>query len=329
MKRNLLSILALVLTLALMLAACAPAATEPTPAPAADPTPEATPEATPEPTPEPSAEPTVLTDMVGREVVLPEEVNTIVSLAASNTEIVYAIGAGDMLVGRDAFSNYPEEAANVAIMGDFNGPNIEAIVDAEADVVLASYLQDDAIAQLTELGIAVFCTEASDYEGIYTSIELIGAICGKTEEAAALTATMRDTISAVQAAAATENQPTVYYVMSYGEYGEWSGGPGSFINTAIELAGGAPITNGMGELWVNPSIEQIIELDPDIILLSSYYTVEDLSAANGYADMRAVKEGNVYLVNPDFVERPGPRIADAVVAFGEIFTEYLALDQAA
>ena len=105
--------------------------------------------------------------------------------------------------------------------------------------------------------------------------------------------------------------------------------PGSFINTAIELAGGAPITNGMGELWVNPSIEQIIELDPDIILLSSYYTVEDLSAANGYADMRAVKEGNVYLVNPDFVERPGPRIADAVVAFGEIFTEYLALDQAA
>ena len=85
----------------------------------------------------------------------------------------------------------------------------------------------------------------------------------------------------------------------------------------------------MGETWVNPSIEQVIELDPDIILLSSLYTIEDLSAANGYADMRAVKEGNVYLVNPDLVELPGPRIAEAVTTFGEIFSAYVAENQAA
>lgn len=323
MKRTFALILALALMLAL--AACTPAETtptakptlEPTPAPPAEPTPEATPEAA------------VLTDMLGREVALPAEVKTVVSLAASNTEILYAISAGEMLVGRDAYSNYPEAAADIAVVGDFNGPNIEAIVAADPDVVLASYLQDDVLNQLTELGIAVFCTEAFDYEGIYTSIALIGDICGKTEEATALCAGMRESIGKVQAAAATEAQPTVYYVMSFGEYGEWSGGPGSFINAAIELAGGIPITKDMGEIWVNPSIEQIVALDPDIILLSSLYTIEDLSAANGYADMRAVKEGHVYLVNPDWVERPAPRITEAVAEFGEIFAEFLSLRQAA
>ena len=267
--------------------------------------------------------------MVGRQVELPAQVETVVSLASSNTEILYAIGAGDMLIGRDSYSDYPEEVADVAVVGDFNGPNIEAIAEAQPDVVLASSLLEDVINQLTDLGITVFCTEASDYEGIYTSIELIGTICGKTEEASTLCTQMRETIDAVHAAAATENQPTVYYVMSFGEYGEWSGGPGSFINTAIELAGGIPVTKDMGETWVNPSIEQVIELDPDIILLSSLYTIEDLSAANGYADMRAVKEGNVYLVNPDLVELPGPRIAEAVTTFGEIFSAYVAENQAA
>lgn len=330
MNRKSLSILAFAIAFALALSACAP--TE-APSPSVQPTAEPTPTAAP--TDEVVAEPTsapevaILTDMVGRQVELPAQVETVVSLASSNTEILYAIGAGDMLIGRDSYSDYPEEVADVAVVGDFNGPNIEAIAEAQPDVVLASSLLEDVINQLTDLGITVFCTEASDYEGIYTSIELIGTICGKTEEASALCAQMRETIDAVHAAAATENQPTVYYVMSFGEYGEWSGGPGSFINTAIELAGGIPVTKDMGETWVNPSIEQVIELDPDIILLSSLYTIEDLSAANGYADMRAVQEGNVYLVNPDLVELPGPRIAEAVTTFGEIFSAYVAENQAA
>lgn len=330
MNRKSLSILAFAIALALSLSACAPTeAPSPSVQPTAEPTPTAAPtdEVVAEPTSAPEV--TILTDMVGRQVELPAQVETVVSLASSNTEILYAIGAGDMLIGRDSYSDYPEEVADVAVVGDFNGPNIEAIAEAQPDVVLASSLLEDVINQLTDLGITVFCTEASDYEGIYTSIKLIGTICGKTEEASALCAQMRETIDAVHAAAATENQPTVYYVMSFGEYGEWSGGPGSFINTAIELAGGIPVTKDMGETWVNPSIEQVIELDPDIILLSSLYTIEDLSAANGYADMRAVQEGNVYLVNPDLVELPGPRIAEAVTTFGEIFSAYVAENQAA
>ena len=237
MNRKSLSILAFAIALALALSACAPTeAPSPSVQPTAEPTPTAAPtdEVVAEPTSAPEV--TILTDMVGRQVELPAQVETVVSLASSNTEILYAIGAGDMLIGRDSYSDYPEEVADVAVVGDFNGPNIEAIAEAQPDVVLASSLLEDVINQLTDLGITVFCTEASDYEGIYTSIELIGTICGKTEEASALCAQMRETIDAVHAAAATENQPTVYYVMSFGEYGEWSGGPGSFINTAIELA---------------------------------------------------------------------------------------------
>ena len=203
MNRKSLSILAFAIALALALSACAP--TE-APSPSVQPTAEPTPTAAP--TDEVVAEPTsapevaILTDMVGRQVELPAQVETVVSLASSNTEILYAIGAGDMLIGRDSYSDYPEEVADVAVVGDFNGPNIEAIAEAQPDVVLASSLLEDVINQLTDLGITVFCTEASDYEGIYTSIELIGTICGKTEEASTLCTQMRETIDAVHAAAA-------------------------------------------------------------------------------------------------------------------------------
>lgn len=331
MKKRILPATIAVLVLALALTACAPAAQTPNvpvTTPAADPT--ATPVA--DPTPETTPETTMLTDMAGREVALPKEVKRIVSLAASNTEILYAIGAEDMLVGRDDYSLYPEAATAIPVMGDYNGPNVEAIVAAEADVVLASYLQGDVINQLTDLGIAVFCTEASEYDGIYTSIELIGAISGKTDNAAALCNEMQSAIAAIAESAPKENQPTVYYVMSFGEYGEYTGGLGSFINAAIAFAGGIPVTDGMGLegiTWPNLSIEQVVALDPDIILLSSLYTKEDLAAASGYADMRAVKEGQVYLVNPNYVEIPGPRIVDAVGELAEIFAEYRALNPAA
>ena len=116
-------------------------------------------------------------------------------------------------------------------------------------------------------------------------------------------------------------KPTVYYVMSYGEFGNWTGGNGSFINSAIELAGGECVTKDVDVQWVEYSLETLVEKDPDIILLSSLYTVEQLSAAAGYSDLTAVKEGRVFVIDIETVERPGPRIADAVEAIAKIITE--------
>lgn len=263
--------------------------------------------------------PSSVTDIIGREVSVPKDVNTIVSLTPSNTEIIYALGLGDKLVGRDDYSTYPQQANSVPVMGDYNGPNVEAVIAAEADVVLAgNHLQQETIDSLQNAGCTVVCSEATTYEEIYKSIELIAAVCGaKPEE---LVSDIKARISSVKPDD-EGTKPTVYYVMSYGEFGNWTGGNGSFINSAIELAGGECVTKDVDVQWVEYSLETLVEKDPDIILLSSLYTVEQLSAAAGYSDLTAVKEGRVFVIDIETVERPGPRIADAVEAIAKIITE--------
>jgi len=197
-------------------------------------------------------------------------------------------------------------------MGDYNGPNIETIIEAGADVVFASTkLQTDAIERLRGLGITVVASEATSFEDIFTSIELIGKVCGADAEAQALIADMRNRIKVVEDAVPNE-KPRVYYCMGFGEYGDWTGGKGSFINDAMRIAGGICVTDDIDVPWLNLSAEQILERDPEIIFLSAYYTVEELATAPGYSSTSAVKNGRVYIINPDIVERPGPRLIDAL-----------------
>ena len=120
-----------------------------------------------------------VTDGLGRTVEIPETVEKVVSLTAANTEIVYALGAGDLLVGADAYSDYPEEANDLPRMGDYAGPNVELIAAAEADVVLASTtLQQDAIEKMEALGLNVVCVEPTGLDELYEGIALIAAVVG-------------------------------------------------------------------------------------------------------------------------------------------------------
>ena len=263
--------------------------------------------------------PSTVTDIIGREISVPKEVKTIVSLTPSNTEIIYSLGLGDKLVGRDDFSTYPEQAKDIPVMGDYNGPNVEAVIAAKADVVFAgNHLQQETIDSLQNAGCTVVCSEATAYDEIYKSIELIAAVCGAKPEA--LISDIKDRINAAKPDG-ERTKPAVYYVMSYGEFGNWTGGNGSFINSAIELAGGECVTKDVDVQWVEYSLETLVEKDPDIILLSSMYTVDQLSAAAGYSDLTAVKEGRVFVIDVETVERPGPRIADAVEAIAKIITQ--------
>jgi iron complex transport system substrate-binding protein len=258
-----------------------------------------------------------ITDMLGREVTI-GATDTIVSLAPSATEILYALGVGGRVVGVDVYSYYPEETKSVEVVGDFNGPDVEKIVALGPDIIFCgNTLQDEQIGDLENLGMTVVATEAVAFEDIQKSITMMGEILGKQAEAQSVIDNINAAIDDAKQNAPTE-APTVYYAMSYGDMGNWTSGPGSFINSMIEIAGGVPVTRDAEAPWLEYPIEQLVSADPDIILVSSDMgSIDDISMAQGYADLSAVKDGKVYLMQADILSRPGPRIADALKAISD------------
>ena len=251
---------------------------------------------------------------------------TIVSTAPSATEILFALGCGNSIVGIDISSTYPEETADIEVVGDFNGFDIEKVIALNPTVVFAGNgLQHEDIATLKEAGLNVVAVEATYYEDIAKSITMIGKVVGKDKEAAALNAQIADVEAAVKEKAATlTKKPSVYYVMGIDEYGNWTSGEGSFINSIIEMAGGVPVTAGMNPEWLDYSVEELVIKDPDILLVSSGIAETDLVSAVGYSDLTAVKQAHYYFITPDIIERPGPRITEALCQLQGNIESYLA-----
>ncbi|MDD5017565.1 MAG: ABC transporter substrate-binding protein [Eubacteriales bacterium] len=266
------------------------------------------------------------TDALGNEIdtdMTTDEL-TIVSTAASITEILFALGCGDSIIGVDIYSTYPEEAADIEKIGDFNGFDTEKIISLNPAVVFAgNTLQMQGIEALEDAGLNVVAVEPTYYEDIAQSITLIGSIVGKEEEAAALNQDMADAAAAVEKTAAEIGEkPTVYYVMFIGESGNWTSGQGSFINTVIEMAGGVCTTAGTQSEWLEYPMEDLIVDDPDILLVSDLVAEEDLLAETGYADLTAVQNGSYYFIDADIIERPGPRITEALETIQGTILDY-------
>lgn len=267
------------------------------------------------------------TDAMGKEV---EAVDTaelrIVSTAPSATEILFAMGLGDSIVGIDISSTYPPETADIEVVGDFNGFDIEKVIALEPTVVFAGNgLQHEDIANLEAAGLKVVASEATYYDDIAKSITLIGKTVGRETEAAALIDQIAQVEAAVKAkAAALTEKPSVYYVMGIGEYGNWTSGKGSFINSVIEMAGGVCVTAGTDKEWLEYPVEDLVTADPDILIVSQWVAEADLTAAVGYADLTAIKKGHYYFINPDIIERPGPRISEALQAIQANIEQFLA-----
>ncbi len=259
-----------------------------------------------------------VTDMLGREVTV-AKADKVVSLTPAGTEIICQLACAKRLVGIDAFSNYPEITQNIEVVGDYNGPDVEKIVALEPDVIFAgNTLQSDAIDQLETLGMTVVCAEATTWEEIPASIELIGKVLDMEDQVAF---TLEDFDAAVNKAkaAAPAEQPTVYYAMSYGDAGNWTSGPASFINTMIEIVGGKCVTESAEYPWVEYPLEDLLVADPDIVLVdASMGSADGLAEAVGYKDLTAVKNGNVYAIDADVFTRPGPRLAEAVLQLSDI-----------
>ena len=328
----------ILLLLSLLLGACAPAATPAATATVAVPTalptaaaPTVAPTHTPVPptaTPlEPTSAPIALTDSLDRQVTLAAPAQRIVSLAPSNTEILFALGAGDRLVWRDDYSDYPAEALKVQSIGNlYPNVNAEAIIALKPDLVLAAGITNhDDVKALADLGLTVYTTHnASSLDDIYADILAVGQLTGQTQPAESLVANLRARAEAVTAKTQTaSSRPVVFYEVDATEPSKpWTAGPGSFMDGLITMAGGANVGRVGVDQYFQISLEQLVTQNPDLIVLGSFtyggQTPELVAQRPGWQNIKAVKNGAVYPFDDNLVSRPGPRVVDGLEALAKL-----------
>ena len=259
-----------------------------------------------------------VTDMLGREVSLDAPAEKIVAITAANVEVLYALGAGDTLVGRGEWCNYPPEALEVTSVESGYNTNIEQIIALEPDLVIMSTMAQDQWDQLDAAGIPVLVIDAQDIAGVYESIRLIGAVVDKDEEAEKLVADMEAAFAELTVSESTGK--TVYFEISALEWGLWAAGPGTFMDEIGQMLGLTNIFSDVDSAWVQISQEQVIERNPDYIVTTSMYggddesTVAEILGREGWGDIEAVKNGNVFSADNDQMTRPGPRLVEAAQA---------------
>ncbi|OQY40731.1 MAG: ABC transporter substrate-binding protein [Spirochaetaceae bacterium 4572_7] len=260
-----------------------------------------------------------ITGSKDRVITIEKEPLTIVSLAPGVTEIIFALGRGDRLLGRTDYCDFPEEVSKIPSVGTLFQPNIEKIVELNPDIIIAStHFQQEVLNKLEEASMTVLIVEdQGSFEGVYTNINTIGQVLNATSVANELNNAIKTKIDNVKIALSTLNKPSVYYVVGFGEYGDYTAGGDTFISDIIELAGGknsAKESKG----W-SYSLEKIVESNPEIIICSKYFnTKEGIMAAAGYQNLPAIKDGNIFSIDNNLIDRQGPRIAEGLEAMAKI-----------
>ena len=261
-----------------------------------------------------------VTDMTGREIKLDGTAKKIVALTASDVEIIYALGAGDLLVGRGEYCDYPAEALEKPMVKSGSETNLEEILALEPDVVIMATMAQtvDQVEALEKAGVKVIVSDAQNLEGVYTAIALIGHIVGKDEEAAALVKQMQETFDAIRAKA-EDSGKTVYFEVSPREWGLWAAGTNTLMD---ELAGICGLRNAFADVegWGAVSEEQVFEKDPDYIVTTSMYwgegptPVEEILGRAGWDKLKAVQNKQIFNADNNEITRPGPRLMNAAQA---------------
>lgn len=263
-------------------------------------------------------------DMCGRQIALEAPATRLVVLTAADVEIVYALGAGDMVVGVGAYCDYPADVFALPQVQSGAETNIEEILALEPDVVIMDTMAQTAeqIEALESAGVTVVMTDADSISDTFQAILLIGAVTGKDAEAEALVQSMADVFDGV-VEQAQETGLTVYFEVSPLQWGLWAAGSGSFMD---ELAGMVGAHNAFGDLpaWAEVSEEQVIAANPDIIITTTGYwgegplPEEEIAGRAGWENVNAVVNGRVYAVDSNVFSRPGPRLAEAAQTLLEL-----------
>jgi len=327
-------LISLILTLALILilaASCAsaPAETSPSPdpvspAPAASETPEAT------PTPD-TYYPLTITDMMGLEVTISKPVEKAIVLTAGDAEIVYALGKGDIVIGRGAYCDYPAEILSLPSLESGYETNVEQIIAMQPDIVFLGTMNQSAaqIQQIKDAGIPVVVSNAQTIEETYTAIEIIGKALDANDEADEIITGMKAAFAALSAMQPDPGK-TVYIEVSSLVWGTpWTAGKGSFMDDIVTVLGLTNIFSDLDGAWAEVSEEQIIERNPDyIVTVRMYYgddqpdEIEEISSRAGWENVTAVKNGAIYLVADDSMTRPAPRLVNGATDLANFILEH-------
>lgn len=265
--------------------------------------------------------PMTIKDGAGREVKLQKRPQRMVSMAPSNTEILFALGLGDKVVGVTTFDNYPPEATKKEKVGDSFNPNYEKIVGLKPDLVLAvGTAQSEIVKKLDGLKVPTFVLQASNLSAVYDEIALIGKVTGTAAKAQEVVAGMQAKEKAVLskvAAVPADKRPKVFWMI---DDQLWTVGPGSFINDILVKLGAQNVAAKTGQAYSQFNMESLLKEDPGVIIAGADIPglLDKVKKLNGWSKLSAVKNNKVYTVNPDLVSRPGPRIIDGLEAAAKV-----------
>ena len=310
MKKRILLILGMVLAMAIGLAACG--GSDDTGAGGDAKESEA-------PSPPAAQSAVTVTDMTGREVTVEEPIEKVVALTASDCEILYAIGAGDTLVGRGTYCDYPPEALDIPAVESGYNTNVEQIIDLKPQVLLMSTMAQskEQIDIFESSGIKVVVSDAKDIDGVYTAVNLIGTLMGKEDQAETVISSMRSSFDELSEKAKTndDDTKTVYFEVSPLEYGLMTAGKGTFMNEIAEMLGLKNVFDDV-DGYAEISEEQVIERNPDYIVTITMYfgdgptPVDEIMSRSGWEDVTAVRNSDILNLVNNELSRPAPRLVE-------------------
>jgi iron complex transport system substrate-binding protein len=262
-----------------------------------------------------------VTDDLGREVRIPAPARRIVSLAPNLTEIVFALGLGDRLVGVTDFCDFPPEATRIPRVGGVMAPSTERVLELTPDLVLATTVgnREGETLGLARLGLPLVVTDPRDLDGVARSFELVGRAASAPEAGARLAAAFRTRLAKVREAVAGRPRPRTLLLV-------WpdplvAAGPRSFLTALLEAAGGAnalagPAAPAVAEQYPRLGIESVLALAPEVIVVAAYRDTgaEAIERLRRYPQVPAVRDGRIAAIDHTVLVRPGPRLADAAEA---------------
>jgi iron complex transport system substrate-binding protein len=269
--------------------------------------------------------PLTLKDGKGREVTLETAPARIVSLSPSNTEILFAVGAGNLVVGDTKYCDYPAEAKGLPKVGGFTGKSIsvESILALKPDLVLAADSgQETVIEALEQSKVKVLALKAQSFEEVYANLKLAGQITGHAQEAAMVVDTMQARVKAVSdkvAGIPAEKRPALFWEV-------WdeplmTAGPNTFAGQMIRMAGGTSIFADVSKDYPEVSVEEVVKRNPAYILGPDSHgdklIAKELAARPGWEQIDAVKQNKIFLIDGNSSSRPGPRLVDALEAIAK------------
>ena len=271
---------------------------------------------------QPQAQPVTFTDDSGRAITVDKVPERIVSHVPGITEMLFALGLGDRVVGVSDFCDYPPEAKEKPSVGNYFNPSVENIIALDPDLVLTDG-HSETIAQLDNLGKKFIVIDPKDINGVFNDLELIGKVAGVESKANELVAKMRQRMDAVTSRVQNAEKVKVFYIVDAvtDPNNPWTAGQGSFIDWLIMTAGGINIAAQTQGSYVQLSLEQVVSAEPDVILVDGsqgtvVVSIDTLKQHPVWSKLSAVQNGKVYYIDGDLTN-PVPRIMDGLDAIAK------------